>query len=119
MTPLEELQAAHGRLSELRDGSSPAAWEVVRCVDAGDEQLRDIECGGVAYVAEYLPATDADLIVTLHRTIDAQLHLIAESILVHARHWEKPRKYKLHVSDDVMELARAINGEVVTAGAGE
>lgn len=111
MTPLEELQAAHKRLGELRDTvNTKQVGTYWGNIDEDPTERAEVFCAhGV--VAETVSNEHADLIVMLHRTIEAQLHIIAEAILVHARHWEHPRKYKLDVSDDAMELARAINGE--------
>lgn len=68
MTPLEELEAAHKRLSELRDE-------------------RD----------------------SLHRTIDAQLHLLRKAITIEPLRLNDRR---IRPVDGALELAQAINAEV-------
>lgn len=79
MTPLEELQAAHAQLSDLRERAAH-----------GPRGHLNIE--------------DVDLIVTLHRTIDAQLSILQEGI------YDVQGAGGLSTDWWVHQLARAING---------
>lgn len=71
MTPIERLQAAIDKL-EKSSGEEWSAWS-----DFDDAHHFAITAwnlgGGREVVGEVLSAADAHLIVTLHRTIDAQL----------------------------------------------
>lgn len=108
MTPLEELQAAHKRLSKLRqvsDKYDPAPWVlddmVITAHIAANGGTGDIcydEGGGV------FDGDTADLIVTLHRTIDAQLAIIQRAIDWYV---EEAMAY---IGPEDLALARAING---------
>lgn len=77
MTPVERLQAAIEKLEQhagetwLRDGA-PAArgWESFTATVSASNP------GGDRQVTGPLHHSDADLIVTLHRTIDAQLETL-------------------------------------------
>lgn len=112
MTPLEELQAAHKRLSELRDGT--ATWTTrYRGAMRGYGVESDRRVMWVA--TEIEEEHDADLIVTLHRTIDAQLELLEDRCLddvsyqVQGDKWPALQKVRT-VDRSVLALARAING---------
>ena len=80
MTAVERLGAAIAKLEQLKADSTPGPW-VGRTNILGIRRLMDSE-GGV--LAEMFDATDhgdesfenTDLIVTLHRTIDAQLAIL-------------------------------------------
>ncbi|WP_030149521.1 hypothetical protein [Mycetocola saprophilus] len=84
MTTLDLLERAHAHLTELRDKSTPGPWVSVTpglvssCTAihaAGHQKLTWDDHFGEVF--EY---SDADLIVTLHRTIDAQLKILAHDI---------------------------------------
>lgn len=109
MTPFEELQVAHERLSGLRDAvNAKQIGTYWGNIDEDPADRAEVFCAhGV--VAETVSNEHADLIVMLHRTVDAQLNLLAAAIDHHiqnastsAARWESPR---------ALELARAINGE--------
>lgn len=122
MTPLEELQAAHKRLSELHEDSAKGEWghwpeggwvEVyAKQPDASREPVvqgvRPLSgWQGPIYQNNYEPT--ADLIVTLHRTIDAQLEFLR--IAQFLFEWDTgagPMSAELAIA---LDLARAINGE--------
>lgn len=99
MTPLEELQAAHKRLSHLRTSSAPGPWLVNV---AGFEEF-DVEGEQPFNVGSTYARAEADLIVTLHRTIDAQLKVLERGIAREHVKWG--------ADSPVLDLARAINGE--------
>ena len=67
MTPEQRLQAAIEKLEALRGAGTPAPWTTTwgsATVPAADD----------------LGSGDADLIVTLHRTIDAQLAILYRAL---------------------------------------
>ena len=80
MTAVERLEAAIAKLEQLKAEGTPGPW-VGRTNILGIRRLMDSE-GGV--LAEMFDATDhgdesfenTDLIVALHRTIDAQLAIL-------------------------------------------
>jgi hypothetical protein len=98
MTPLEELQAAHKRLSELRSASQLAPWHYTDDYILRDGDARLVACG--------LGVANTELIVTLHCTIDAQLALLAEAMEDYAGVFIGDCPYPQHA----VALARAING---------
>ncbi|WP_336698255.1 hypothetical protein [Curtobacterium sp. USHLN213] len=115
MTPLEELQAAHKRLSELRPIANPDkpyrnTWRIVGGRD-GYVEIGDHYGDIVSSWGDHssLPVSEqaGELIVTMHRTIDAQL-----AILNYAMVHEEARPSLRHegsVHAGII-LARAING---------
>jgi hypothetical protein len=103
MTPLEELRAAHERLSGLRDMSPPQLLHGFCDPGEGWFALTNGQ-GGELVVVDTRPL--ADLIVTLHRTIDAQLVLLAEAMDDHEGVFVGDCPYPQHALD----LARSING---------
>lgn len=105
MTPLEELQAAHNRLSELRDSTRTKNVQY-----KGGSTARGVHIVSDSHSVSVSPYFELQR--TLHRTIDAQLsmleNVIAEFVLPGAR-WgagDEPGAAK-----QVLSLARAINGE--------
>jgi hypothetical protein len=81
MTPVEKLEAAITKLEELKRDGHPGPWH-------GNVTIRGVlrVQSGLAVVAEVLNTTededeiDLDLIVTLHRTIDAQLAILRRGV---------------------------------------
>lgn len=74
MTPVERFLAASAKLQRLRDAAgfeeSPGGW-LVELVTVGTESNP---------WQEQSPVTHDELLVTLHRTIDAQLALLQAAI---------------------------------------
>jgi len=104
MNAAEEIQAAIDKLTALRDKSTPGPWFLTyesathpRVWGAADEDAAD----HVATMAR--SPRDADLIVTLHRTISAQLAILRESMRF-------ARADALFDDATELALARAING---------
>lgn len=117
MTPVQEIEAAIARLEQLRSESTgPNRWMVDP--DSPEKVLHPDKPGNGwdgTYVADTgldelgLPTRPADsrLIVTLHRTIDAQLAILHEAEKTY-RVWRET-----HVGREAarsLALARAING---------
>ena len=90
MTPVGEIRAAIEKLTELRSESKPGPWT---------------HTWGSATIpaADDLASEDADLIVTLHRTIDAQLNILRGEVTFCKVSGFSP-------SGNKVDLARAING---------
>lgn len=80
MTALQRLQDAITKLEQLREYATGDEWSVEDRIESSaitTPVMEDGEVAWVADVAEFLGADDARLIVTLHRTIDAQLSVLA------------------------------------------
>lgn len=103
MTPLEELQAAHKRLSEMSAASRASApWPWAAGETDVEDMVPSIEASH-GLVAHLFRPADRDLIVTLHRTIDAQLAVLERAITREHVKWG--------ADVPALGLARAINGE--------
>lgn len=109
MTPTERLQAAIDKL-EQHTGET---WYFASPSDAGllsrQGWIDAINPAGEREVLGLVGPGDAELIVTLHRTIDAQLSLLrhAKDVAAHLR----PLSYhELAFIDDALNLADAILG---------
>ena len=113
MSAVDEIEAAIGKLEELRaasdDDTTPAAWMLgddpnARGTDVVARYAPEAERGEV--IAENVYGPDAELIVTLHRTIDAQLAILREVIVAHdvEHNWDT-----LIYTETALALARAIN----------
>jgi hypothetical protein len=86
VTPVEKLEAAIAKLERLREFSNGTSWS---SSPVGGTGYRDIEIviradnfpdGFDDRIAEVPDAGDARLIVTLHRTIDAQLRILNRGV---------------------------------------
>lgn len=118
MTPLEELQAAHKRLSELRDAQSRTdgwwTWDDTLPDSAKGEIWADYPNGNEARdIGQMKRTQDADLIVTLHRTIDSQLEMLRDGMNEYAllgAIWG--RGDEPAAAERTLRLARAINGGI-------
>lgn len=85
MTPIERLQAAIEKLERLKAECTPGEWGFESIPETGESRIY-LEADGFAFMAATtvtfypvpggLMPNDADLIVTLHRTIDAQLAIM-------------------------------------------
>lgn len=111
MNAVERLQAAIDKLEKLRADSTPGEW-IYRgrgCIAAGE--YGDVVAPGRVDCMAYCNGSsstiegdnldaDADLIVTLHRTIDAQLAILAYGATLTGR-----------IPDEITTLADAILGD--------
>jgi hypothetical protein len=105
MSAVEEIQAAIDKLTKLKTESTPGAWGGrVSILGIIRVQTDDHYIVAEVYGDEDDALCNTDLIVTLHRTIDAQL-----AILTNARDWWNSWP-KGDIDADVVVLARAING---------
>jgi len=81
MTELEDtvskLEAARDHLKALREASTGGSWVVVADTDASNICPKG---EGVILWGEYADSRDTELVVALHRTIDAQLALLDVAI---------------------------------------
>lgn len=119
MTPTERLQAAIDKLEQLRTGSTQGEWWATHGRLSPDIFAGTGSSDDVLVVSDGHLDADAELIVTLHRTIDAQLSLLrhAEKFLASVGH---------HTSniagpfiDDALNLADAIIGTPALAEGGD
>jgi len=83
LTAVEEIQAAVEKLAALRRASTPAPWAIgfranVETVAAYDHDRFDAMPETIARTE--LHSGDGPLIVTMHRTIDAQLAILGFGI---------------------------------------
>jgi hypothetical protein len=108
MTPAETIQAAIEKLARLRDGADADFFAID---DVGTESYL-----GYLRVAQSVdPSTitpeDADLIATLHATVDAQLALLAETHRQYAAWGNRVGRHTVDPDGLVLNLANAILGE--------
>jgi hypothetical protein len=103
MTAIEEIDAAIGKLDEQRRGAVPGSWEIKR----DDYSPECVTVGGTWLLTRGFSERDAKLIVTLHRTIDAQIAVLeAAKFNIGAT-----QLGFLHATvSAAIRLARAING---------
>ena len=107
MTPAERLQAAIEKLEHQKALSTTGPWEAYTVPGTRKEAeyvaigIGDSEARVVRFEGGYF---DADLIVTLHRTIDAQLAILRAAL--------KARTLALYspMTDPALALADAILG---------
>lgn len=103
MTSLEELQAAHKRLNELALGHNNGhPWMQLRDHAGIESACAD----GPHFIADTTGERTADLIVTLHRTIDAQLSILDTAITMEGTRLSAFKFLRV----EAIRLARAING---------
>lgn len=114
----QEIETAIATLTRLRDESTPGSWVVdaeygPTIHSTADHYSPIIDAGDFAASSEsFENIADASLIVTLHRTIDAQIKLLTGTLLYRAKYLSANR---LNEWQDAIEragdldLARAIN----------
>lgn len=77
MTPAERIHAAIQKLEALKSASTTGPWRKEYILGGGNDLLYAIiPHSMVPVIGSTLAEADHDLIVTLHRTIDAQLLLL-------------------------------------------
>ncbi len=85
MTPVERLQAAIEKLESMRAACTPGDWDFESMPETGESRIYS-GADGFAFMSAttvtFFPVpggmkpNDAELIVTLHRTIDAQISIL-------------------------------------------
>ena len=112
MTPVERLHAAIDKLERLKLDGTPGPWRVWTDKFSGDFEVRAPD-GLVAPLWVFGPAVrphaNAPLIVTLHRTIDAQLTILRHDVDMHDLVPEEAWLRSMERSGD-LDLADAILG---------
>jgi hypothetical protein len=110
MSATERLHAAIEKLERLRAESTPGPW-VSEVSDYNDYEFGPYQGANIRDVADEIDRTpdrgwepalkvaDAEMIVTLHRTIDAQLEILAYGATLVGR-----------IPDGILALADAILG---------
>lgn len=115
MNAVEEIQAAIDKLTKLKARSTRGTWEVDDNRPFSSELqgifVPDVRKYSIKFDWDEQPKrADADLIVTLHRTIDAQLAILNDFIerygMRRADDWEPIAP----AARNALTLARAING---------
>lgn len=112
MTPAETIAAAIEKLERERTASNPygEAWRANDRITGDYSEIRATSPSGVTTtLATELTAEDAVLIVTLHRTIDAQLAILRAAARARVRFEEA--EALLLIDEAALDLARAILGE--------
>jgi hypothetical protein len=127
-TVIDEFQAAIEKLRAQKSASTPAPWAsggrgYVETVPEFDLYRFDVMSETVAR-AELLDE-DADLIVTLHATLDAQLEILTAALVEEiesAEYWAEVGRPHLRgpakiapLNRAVLTLARAINAKPTAA----
>lgn len=88
MNASERIQAAIERLEKLSRLGSDGPWKADRLTAGVGKVAISNDVG--RFVAHYVEANDAERIVTLHRTIAAQLAILSHAISDHdddVQHW--------------------------------
>ena len=105
MSAIEEIQAAIDKLTKMRgDG---AEWWVFE--PDPNAIYQTTEDDREDHVLDTVNESDRDLIVTLHRTIDAQLAILRVGSAAYA-HYSTDEARDLGHDKASVQLARAING---------
>lgn len=120
MTPRETIQAAITELTRLKEASTKGKWKVI----ADDEESNicpvptegifwgtQPQAEGVILWGEYADSRDTNLVVALHRTIDAQLAILQEGHQVCVNLDEIGLTGNPGRARPAFDLARAILGE--------
>jgi hypothetical protein len=114
VTALEEITQAIDTLERLRADSTIGPWGVDTIPETGESHIiREFEFFGVqieVVAPGGLEADDANLIVTLHRTIDAQLDLLRTASGFFGARITGPEAATLF-AEHALQLARAVNEE--------
>ena len=81
MNAVEELQAAIDKLEQLKADSTPGSWNVQQFFSLDDDSFSyGADADDSFEVFSNAIEEDAELIVTLHRTIDAQLEWLRDQL---------------------------------------
>jgi hypothetical protein len=107
MSAVEEIQAAIDKLTEMR-GDSAEWWVFEPDPNAIYQTTED---GREDHVLDTVEESDRDLIVTLHRTIDAQLAILADTLNAFSNPIPAFIGYEEQIYHAQLMLARAINGD--------
>ena len=114
-TPVETLTAAIARLEQLKADSTPNEW-----IDTYNEEEDEFRIwsaySDTSWVMESLVSSggreqDNALIVTLHRTIDAQIAILDNALSNQRWHDNNFVGVRDTIEDDCLALAHAILGE--------
>jgi len=78
VTPMERLVAAIVKLEDLQTVAPPAPWGIKPTI-AARTIYGDVRTENEYQIAQCSESLTADLIVTLHRTVDAQLRILRDA----------------------------------------
>lgn len=109
MPELDEIRDAIATLERLRAESTPGVWAHLQVV-ADYSQIDNGDSGNpLALIGRNIP--DGDLIVTLHRTIDAQLAILQGGVSIAHTMSRVSDAAAADWAENELALARAINGD--------
>ena len=107
MTVVERLEGAIAKLEQLKADSLPGPWFITYERERWPRVWGNSDGQDADQVAKTHHRGDADLIVTLHRTIDAQLAILKAAREDFAKFGRKPSEF----FDNDLALADAILGD--------
>lgn len=105
MNAVETLGAAIHKLETLKAAGTEGEWWM-NPIERGEVFIEGDPAAGEYPLAEVHEHADAELIVTLHRTIDAQLAILRAALDDFERYGSKPSKF----FENDLALADAILG---------
>jgi hypothetical protein len=114
MNAAETIQAAIEKLDELRQLATPGEWEFDSEPFGAIFTEQEPGLGVMTEVAEEMHEWDGHLIVTLHRTIDAQLKILRRDIDIRVEYIARgvlAQWVEAVERAGDLDLARAILGE--------
>jgi len=117
MTAVEEIQAAIAKLTEQKEQGASGPWfswhpQSGRGDSSVDTPTHDPDNPDTVVEGG---KRDVELIVTLHRTIDAQVSLLTHTLEIRGKYVEQgfEQRWEWAIRDaGDLDLARAINGTV-------
>jgi hypothetical protein len=120
VSAVDEIETAVKKLTQLRDASTAGIWRgryyggtrlpkqrIVSVVASAEDDEHGLE--RVVNLGDYFTKEDAALIITLHRTIDAQLAILRVGLSAYTEYISDIRRALKH-DKAALALARAING---------
>lgn len=109
MNPVEKLEGAIAKLELLKGAKTPAPWW--RGMNDGFSFTIEGPESDSHPVAQRLIGPDAEMMVTLHRTIDAQLRILTLGLRDYEHHGDMRMSLPLDHSIAALALADAILGD--------
>lgn len=109
------IQNAIDKLTWQRDHAMTGPWRHIALNHWGTPTPGIWADGDDQEVGYPFEQPDADLLVTLHATIDAQLALLQATVDEYSKWGNRVGRYSVDMDGHVLRLARAILGEQVDA----
>ena len=111
MSAVEEIQAAIEKLTKLKAESTPGPWFLTYEKSTHPRLWGNASENDADPVALAQNRGNAELIVLLHRTIDAQLAILADTLNAFSNPIPAFIGYEEQIYHAQLMLARAINGD--------